>query len=467
MSTKAYQYLTPTLMTSLERIAGRGNVLTSAEDLEKYSLDEMAHRRPYRPGAVVIARDADIVSGIMRLASRHRIPVTPRGGGTGLSGGCIPLHGGIVLSLEKMDRILEIDETNQMAVVEPGVTLGALQEAAGARGLSYPVYPGEKSATLGGNIATNAGGMRAVKYGVTRHFVLGLEAVLAGGQVVNAGGKFVKCTTGYDFTQLLTGSEGTLAVITKATLRLGYPPASREILFVPFPGLETAIEAVPDILRCSIIPAGLEFMERDIIQLAEEYTGREIPCSRHGAFLLIILEGNSREEVLQASRQIENAVRRHHAVDVFVPPSEKSGRDLLDAREKFYQVIRRLGRVELIDTVVPRSLIPRFLGQVKDLARRHGIEVIAYGHAGDGNVHLHPVGRGLSPQDWETRLPALMKAIYETAIEMGGAISGEHGLGFDKRPYFQAFASPELLGVMKAIKHALDPDNILNPGKLF
>lgn len=462
-----YQKLTPQILESIEEITGKSGMTVSPADLERYSADEAPHANPRLPEVVVTPENAAAVAALLRLASTHNIPITPRGSGTGLSGGCVPLFGGIVLSLEKMNRVLEIDEANQVAVVEPGVTLGQLQQAAADHGLYYPVYPGEKSATLGGNIATNAGGMRAVKYGVTRNFVLGMEAVLAGGQTLTLGGKFVKCTSGYDIGQLMIGSEGTLGIITKATLRLGSLPESRQILFIPFPGLETAIDAVPDILRCGTVPVGLEFMEKDIIEIVEKYTEREMPFHQYAAFLLVMLEGSSREEVLEASRRIEQAVLKHGSIGVFVPPSDKAERDLLEAREKFYPAIKRLGRVELVDTVAPRSLIPKFIRLVKTLAVSHGIEVIGYGHAGDGNVHLHPISRGLDPAEWERKLPGLLRDIYQTALGMGGAISGEHGIGFDKKPYFEALAAPELLAVMKAVKLTFDPGNILNPGKLF
>lgn len=462
-----YHKLDSGLVAVLKMMVGDKNVLTTAEQRERYSCDEMPVRKPRLPEVVVTPTNVETVTEIMRFASAHKIPVTPRGSGTGLSGGCVPLHGGIVLSLEKMNHILEIDEANQVAVVEPGVTLGNLQEAAQSRNLYYPVYPGEKSATLGGNIATNAGGMRAVKYGVTRHFVLGVEAVLASGKILRLGGKYVKCTTGYDLAQLLIGSEGTLAVITQATLRLGVPPGAREILFIPFPNLERGIEAVPAILSGGNIPVGLEFMERDIIQIAEQYLEREIPFHQYEAFLLVILEGGNEAEVLEACHRIGEAVRAYGAIDVFVPPTENARRDLLDAREKFFTAIKRLGPLEIADVVVPRSLIAEFVKRVKGLAKKYGIDVIAYGHAGDGNVHLHPLGRGMKVEDWERKLPELMNYIYRAGLDLGGAISGEHGIGFEKRRYFETILDKDLLEVMKSVKHALDPDNILNPGKLF
>jgi len=382
-----YGEVTDDLIASLQDIAGEKNVLTG-DERENYSRDETARVLRAIPDVVVKPEDTSSVASILRLANREKIPVTCRGGGTGLSGGAVPIHRGIVLSLERMNRILEIDADNFVATVEPGVTLAELFQAVEERGLYYPLYPGEKTATLGGNVATNAGGMRAVKYGVTRHFVLGLEAVLPNGEIIQTGGKFVKCSTAYDLTQLITGSEGTLAVITKIMLRLIPPPGMTEILFIPFNSLHEAIRSVPDILKERILPVGIEFMQRDIINMIEQFTGKEIPLHDHEAFLMIIVEADDEDEIYRISNRIGEICLNHGAVDVFIPNSERAKRSLLEAREKAYTTLQHFGVLDLVDVVVPRSMIAEFVERTKEISNEYGIPIIAIGHAGDGNVHL-------------------------------------------------------------------------------
>jgi len=459
-----YGRVTDELVALLTEIVGDNNVLTG-DERENYSRDETPKIRPVLPEVVVRPENTASVSRILELANERRIPVTPRGGGTGLSGGAVPIYGGIVLSLERMNRILEIDENNYVATVEPGVTLADFYQAVTTHRLYYPLYPGEKSATIGGNVATNAGGMRAVKYGVTRHFALGLEAVLPTGQAIKIGGKFVKCSTGYDLTQLLVGSEGTLAVITSIMLRLINPPGRSEILFIPFRRLHDAIKSVPEILKKGILPVGIEFMERDIIKMVEQYTGKEIPLHDYEAFLLIIVESDSEDEIYRLSGRIGDICLEHGAVDVFIPGSEKAKRNLLEAREKFYSVIGHYGMLDIADVVVPRSRIADFVGRVKEIAGEYGMPLVAYGHAGDGNVHLHPLGQGTIES--EAKVKELFAKIYEVGISLGGTISGEHGLGFAKKGYLPMVADENKIGLMKRIKRAFDPNNILNPGKVL
>ncbi|MFC1967807.1 FAD-binding oxidoreductase [Chloroflexota bacterium] len=462
-----YGTVTDELVGALEGIAGKGNVSIKEEEMERYSYDEMPIPKPHPPDVVVKPENTPSVAKVLALANEKRIPVTPRGSGTGLSGGCVPTLGGIVLSLERMNRVLEIDGENFVAVVEPGLLLSDLYQAVEERGLYYPLYPGEKSASIGGNIATNAGGMRAVKYGVTRHFVLGLTAVVPTGEVVESGGKFVKCSSGYDLTQLLVGSEGTLAVITRIILRLIPPPGKREVLFIPFHTLQEGISAVPDILKQRISPVGIEFMERDIIELVEEYTGREVPFHKHEAFLMITMEADSEEAIHEASRQVQEVAMNHGAIDVFLPGSERAKRELLETREKFYHALKRFGPVDIADVVVPRSEIPEFVKRAKEISARTGMPILVYGHAGDGNVHLHPLGRGMDRAEWERKLPGIFEEIYQVGVSLGGAVSGEHGIGFEKREYLATAMDRNVIEVMKRIKRALDPHNILNPGKIF
>ena len=462
-----YGKLTGELIRELADICGTGNIITDRDAMHDYACDESPHAEIRFPEVVVKPGDTATVSRVLSFASKHKIPVTPRGAGTGLSGGCIPLFGGIVLSLEKMDRIISIDEENFTAITEPGVAMADLCTEIESRGLYYPLYPGEMTATIGGTVSTNAGGMNAVRYGVTRNNILGLEAVLPNGDIIHTGGEYVKSSSGYDLTQLIAGSEGTLAVITKVILKLTTKPPKREVLFAPFSSLQDAIDAVPEILHLRMIPAGLEFMERRIISIIEDYLDREIPYPEYDAFLMIIMDGDSEDEIHEYFIKAGETCKKHGAAEALVPGSERAKRRLLEAREKFYHAIKRYAPMELIDTVVPRSRIPDFVRQVKEISTRHGITVIIYGHAGDGNVHLHPLCENMSEDEWKRKLPSLLKDIYAAAISFGGAVSGEHGIGIEKKPYLPIQINAPLLAVMKRVKQAFDPDNILNPGKIL
>lgn len=460
-----YQKVTDDVIASLTEAVGEKNVLTG-DERENYSRDEQLKVKPVTPEVVVRPEDTASVARVLKLANDRNIPVVPRGSGTGLSGGAVPVYGGIVLSLEKMNRILEIDEDNFVVTVEPGVTLAELYPAVEERGLYYPLYPGEPSATLGGNVATNAGGMRAVKYGVTRHFVLGLEAVLPGGEIIKTGGKFVKCSTGYDLTQLLVGSEGTLAVITKIMLRLISLPGRRELICVPFHNLHDALKAVPAILKEGILPVGIEWVEKDVVRLVEQYTGKEIPLRDYEAFLMIIVEVENEDEFINISNLIGEVCLKRGALDIFIPSGERAKRNLLEAREKFGPAIWDCGgRLDGADIVVPRSRIAEFITGAKKEASEYGVTILAFGHAGDGNLHFEAVKQeaGIS----EEKVNELFVKIYKLGISLGGTISGEHGLGFSKKGFFPLVAAKHEIDLMKRIKQAFDPNNIMNPGKIF
>lgn len=465
--TGSYGRVTEEIIGELADIAGRGNVITDPEGMVDYSRDESPHAESVFPEVVVKPDSTAKVAAIMKLAATNRIPVTPRGAGTGLSGGCIPVYGGILLSLENMNRIKEIDGENFTATVEPGVSMADLCSEIEQKGLYYPLYPGEMTATIGGTVATNAGGMNAVRYGVTRNNILGMEAVLPNGDIVKTGGEYVKSSTGYDLTQLIAGSEGTLGIITEVILKLTTRPLKREVLFAPFSSLQDAIDTVPEILHLKMIPAGLEFMERRIISIIEDYLEREIPYPEYDAFLMIIMDGDSEDEIHEYFTEAAEICKRHGAAEALVPGSERAKRRLLEAREKFYHAIKKYAPMELIDAVVPRSKIPGFVRQVKEISGKHDIPIVIYGHAGDGNVHMHPVCENISKETWEEKLPVLLADIYRAGISFGGAISGEHGIGIAKKPYLSIQIDEPLLALMKRIKQAFDPDNILNPGKIF
>lgn len=452
------------VVSSLVDIVGEKNVIT-AEGRENYARDETTGIKPVLPEVVVKPDNTTAVSQIMKLAAEKQIPVTPRGAGTGLSGGAVPIYGGITLSLERMNKIREIDRDNFTATAEAGVTLTDLYAAVAEQGLYYPPSPGEKSATVGGTVATNAGGMKAVKYGVTRHFVLGLEAVLPTGEIINTGGKFVKCSTGYDLTQLITGCEGTLAVITSVTLRLSTPPGKSEILFIPFHNLHDAINTVPEILREGIFPVGIEFMERSIVNMVEKFTGKELPFHDYDAYLMIFVEADTEENVHRMANEVGAICLKRGAIDIYLPGSERAKRNLVEAREKFHPALVHNGILALADVVVPRSRIADFVEQANAIASKYEMALIASGHAGDGNVHLHLMGEQ-TEANRETA-EKILREIYILGASMGGTISGEHGLGFAKKGYLPLAESAAKIELMKRIKRAFDPHNILNPGKVI
>jgi len=462
-----YGEITDRTIAELVALVGQGCVFTDESDMEAYAGDETPRIEKHLPQVVVKPRDTGAVAEVMAFASENRIPVTPRGAGTGVSGGCVPLYGGISLSMERMNRIIEINRENFTAIVEPGVTLSELTAEVENEGLYYPLYPGEMSATIGGNVATNAGGMNAVKYGVTRHNVLGLEAVLPDGNIISTGGEFVKCSTGYDLTQLIIGSEGTLAVVTRVILKLTTRPVKREVLFAPFHDLQNAIDAVPDILRLKMTPIGIEFMERSIIEIVEKFMDREVPYHQYDAFLLIIMEGESEDEIFEYFSLVEEICKRHGAIEAMVPGTARARRRLLETREKFYSAIKKYAPLESIDIVVIRSRIADFIRKVKEISREYGIPIIAFGHAGDGNVHLQPICIDMSEEEWSEKLPGLIKDVYRAGVSFGGAISGEHGIGLAKKAYLPVQMDRTLINLMKDIKKTFDPDNILNPGKIF
>jgi glycolate oxidase len=463
----AYNRIDKSILNELITIAGNNNVFQEPPDLESYSTDESTMATPMYPEVVVKPSDAKIVAKILAMANKKKIPVTPRGAGTGLSGGCVPLYNGLVLSLEKMNHIKRIDLNNLIAVVEPGVSLTQLDEELNQYNLYYPIHIGDMSATIGGSIATNAGGLNAVKYGVTRNNVLGLEAVLTSGKIIHTGGEFIKCTTGYDFTQLLTGSEGTLAVITEIMLKLLPRPAIREMMFIPYNNLQNAIDTVPELLQLRTVPTGIEFIDNDAIKIVEEYMETEVPYHEQPAFLMIIMEGDSYDNIIGYFSEIGAICRKHGAVEVLIPDNERAKRKLIDIREKIQPAIKRAGKSDLIDAVVPRSEIARFVYKVKEISRAYDIPIITFGHAGDGNVHLHPICSGTNEEEWTKKIPAVMQEIYKASIALGGTISGEHGIGMEKKKYLSLAMDKERIRLMKEIKMIFDPNDILNPGKIF
>jgi glycolate oxidase len=456
------------ILDALRGIAGPENVLIGADEREPYTHDEEPGLQAW-PAAVVRAGTTAEVGRILALASRESIFVTCRGGGTGLSGGAVPVRGGIVLSLERMNRIIEIDRENLMAVVEPGVITGDLHRAVEAEGLFYPPDPASlDTCTIGGNLATGAGGPRAVKYGTTRDYVCGLEAVLPSGDVIACGGKLVKNSTGYNLAQLLVGSEGTLAVITGVTLRLLPLPAARIDLLVPFPDLDSAARTVSDIIRERLVPTTIEFMDRESILACERLMEKELPFHDAAAHLLIQLDGESREAAEADGARVGALCEQNGAPDVLVAQDRPARDRLWEARRLLLEAVKNESAViHMEDLVVPRAAIPALVRGVRELSARHGVRCIAYGHAGDGNVHVNMLKAQLSDAQWAAAVPALESDLFELALSLGGMISGEHGIGFTRRDHLERTLGPEQVRLMERIRAAFDPNGILNPGKIF
>jgi glycolate oxidase len=449
----------------LNDIVGESNVSVGDAVDDGYTHDEALTVSPVRPLAVVRPDNAEEVARIVGAAVDQHTPVTARGSATGLSGACVPVSGGIVVSFERMNRIVEIDTDNSVAVVQPGVTLVDLDAATAAYGLIYPVFPGESSASLGGNVATNAGGMRAVKYGVTRHHVVGLEAVLGTGDTLRTGGKLMKATSGYDLTQLIIGSEGTLALVTEATLRL-YPRLTHSAtILAPFATVGEIIAAVPGIAGSGIGPMIVEYI--DLVSMAGITANAGIDIGvpqderdRALAYLVVVLEHRSGEQLDRDVEEMGSLLEAIGAINVYVLPPH-AGAQLIDARERAFWAAKAAGADDIVDMVVPRATMGRYLDRVAELAAAGGSFVVGCGHAGDGNVHLS-VFQGDPKLRHE-----LMMDIYAAGIGMGGAISGEHGIGTEKKQYLQAFEDPAKLALMRRIKTAFDPHGILNPGTMF
>jgi glycolate oxidase len=450
---------------ALTAILAPEHVLSGDAIDDDYTHDEALGAMPRRPAAVVLVESGDEVAAVLRVADEHGLPVTARGAGTGLSGACCPVDGGIVVSFERMNRVLEIDTDNFVAVVEPGVTLAELDEITAKHDLVYPVYPGEYSASLGGNVATNAGGMRAVKYAVTRQHVIGLEAVLATGEVIRTGGKFVKASTGYDLTQLIIGSEGTLALVTEATLKLYPRLAHQATVLAPFTGLDAVTAAVPEIVRSGVGPLILEYIDMLTMSATCDQFGLELGIPdevKHAAYayLVVMLESGHADRLDDDVHAVATHLHELGAIDVYVLPAGAAAQ-LIDAREKAFWLAKANNADDIVDMVVPRAAIPAFMSRVSELAQEHNAWIAGCGHAGDGNVHL-----AVFQRDAEVR-GRLMRDLFAHGMKLGGAISGEHGIGTEKKRYFLELEDPVKLDLMRRIKAAFDPNGILNPDKVL
>ncbi len=470
-----YKKIDQKILERLEKIVGRKNVISDPEKMLDYSHDEFSLLDIAQiPEVVLKPRTAKEISRILKLANKEAIPITPRGGATGLCGGCVPSYGGVVLSLENMNKIIEIDKDNQMVTVEAGVALDDFYTSIEEAGLFFPPHPGEESAMIGGIIATNAGGARAVKYGVIRNYIRGLEVILPTGAIVPLGGKLMKSSTGYNLLNLIIGSEGTLGIIAKAVIQLMPAPQMTRSLIIPYKRLEEAIETIPLMISRKILPMAVEFIPREVIQITEEFLKKKWPCSQGETYLLIILDGLSEEEIDRLSEQVAELSMEKGAMDVFVADNAQKQKLILDIRSKIYEAIKA-ETFEILDITVPRAEIAAHVKKVRDISQKYNIWLPTFGHAADGNVHTHIMKASyeegkvipLQEEEWKRKIDDVRRELYQDCKSRGGVISGEHGIGIVKKPFLSLTLSKEEISLMKGIKKLFDPNNILNPGKIF
>lgn len=445
------------------------NAVVSPDILFEYGHDETEDLN-FTPAIVLKPTKVEEIAYIMRYCHENEIPVTPAGARTGLSGGALPIHGGVLLSMEKFNRILEIDEKNHQVTTETGVITQVLQNAVKEKGLFYPPDPASKgSCFIGGNVSENSGGPKAVKYGVTKDYVLNLEVVLPTGEVIWTGANVLKNATGYNLTQLLVGSEGTLGIITKIVLRLIPHPTTDRLMLVPFFDAQKACEAVAAIFQAGITPSGLEFMERDALLWTQDFTKDYSikVAENHQAHLLIEVDGFDAEILMQECEKILSVLENFETDEILFAESEAQKNTLWSLRRKVGEAVKSQSVYKEEDTVVPRFELPQLLFHVKEIGKKYGFHSVCYGHAGDGNLHVNIIKGNLSDEQWDTELPKAIRELFTEVVKLGGTLSGEHGIGLVQKNYMD-IAFPEVtLNLMRGIKTIFDPKGILNPGKIF
>src|ERR1051325_3508811 len=452
------------VLARLRELVGAEFVLVDAERVEPYAQDAVKEKFP--PEAVVLPRSAEEIAAIMRLANEARFPVTARGGGVGYTGGAVPVEGGIVIGTDRMNHIREINADDLYVLTEPGVTTYALQQAVEEHGLFYPPDPASyKNSFIGGNIAENAGGMRSAKYGVTKHYVLGLEVVTPTGEIIKTGGRTSKNVVGVDLTGLICGSEGMLGIITEATLRLLPLPEATRTVRATFHTMSAACACVPRFTRARVTPVAIEVLDQNSIRAVELEFAFGLPMDA-GALLIVSVDGSS-EEVERASLIVEEVMREGGGFDLLRSKTREEEERLWDVRRALSPAIKKYGTLKLNeDVVVPRSRVPELVERVLEIGRRHETFVVNFGHAGDGNIHVNFMCDRADAQA-VARARAAVRDTFAAAIELQGTISGEHGIGYVKAPYMEMAVTRTTLETMKQIKRALDPLGILNPGKVF
>ena len=465
---KNYTKLSDQDISFFEEIFGE-RMITDKEIMSDYAQDE-TEDLIYYPAVVVIPIDAKEISKTLKYCSEHEIPVTPSGARTGLSGGSLPVFGGVLISSEKLNKIIEIDEKNHQVVTEPGVITEVLQNTVKEKGLFYPPDPASKgSCFIGGNIAENSGGPKAVKYGVTADYVLNLEIVLPNGEIIWTGANVLKNATGYNLTQLIVGSEGTLAMVTKIVLKLIPHPTNDLLMLVPFFDAEKACEAVAAIFSEGITPSGLEFMERDALIWTQKFTNDTSVhvADRHAAHLLIEVDGFDSDQLMKECEEIIGVLERFETDEILFADSAAQKDTLWSLRRKVGEAVKAQSTYKEEDTVVPRFELPKLLNKIKSIGHSYGFKSVCYGHAGDGNLHVNIIKGDLTDDQWENELPKAIRELFSEVVKLGGTLSGEHGIGLVQKPYMDIAFPNITLQLMRDIKQIFDPKGIMNPGKIF
>jgi glycolate oxidase len=470
----AFAEVTVDIIGQFEIILGKENVIMDEESRFVYSQDK-TEDYSFLPDVVLKPNTADQVSKIMQLCNAHHIPVTPRGAGTGLSGGALPVQKGVVISMEKFNKILNIDELNLQATVEPGVITEVFQNAVKAKGLFYPPDPASRgSCFIGGNVSENSGGPKAVKYGVTRDYVLNLEVVLPTGEIIWTGANVLKNSTGYNLTQLMCGSEGTLGIITKIVFKLRGLPLKSVLLLIPFFSNEEACKGIAEIFRAGVTPSGMEFFEREGAMLTVDYCEKIYAAKvttpfpeNMQAYLLCELDGNDDEVLMRDAERVMRVVEQFKIGEVLFAESSAQVEELWKIRKNISPAIDAYSLNKSDDVVVPRASLPALVLGIKKIGKQYGFNTVCFGHLGDGNLHVNILKEDLSEEDWSTKVPEGIGEIFKLTVSLGGTLSGEHGIGIAKRPYMNIAMKEINLEIMRGIKKVFDPHGILNPGKIF
>ncbi len=463
-----YKKLDNTDIEYIKSCLNDGKCFVGDEIPNEYYHDEMPEYGIFKPDIYVEPLNATEVSKIMKYANEKNIPLTARGAGTGLAGGATCKYGGIMLSLMRMNKIIEVDEENLSMTVEPGALLLDVAKEAMEHGLFYPPDPGEKTASIGGTVITNAGGMRAVRYGLTRDYVRAIEAVLPNGNIVNFSSNVVKNTTGLDVKDLIIGSEGILCIVTKLVLKLIPKPNVSHSLLVPFDNLEHCIKTVPKILASSVVPTAIEFIEEELLEICERTLGKVFPDRSGSAYLIVMIDGSSKQAVESDCDIVAEICLNAGALDVLVCDTEERIGSVWSVRGAVLEGMKAdTTSEEECDVVVPRNKIAEYVLAAKEIAKQHRVRIITVGHAGDGNIHTEILRDDLTDEEWKVTTDAVLKALYAKSKEMGGQLSGEHGVGNGRLKYLKDFVGEEMYDVYKNIKLAFDPNLVLNPGKVI